>query len=221
MNIYQATAKGPLKIPGYIDPDDVTTIQVFWGAPVFQASHVYRLGDICRPTVDNGYQYEVTTPGKSAATEPTTWGQSTQTSGTAKFTASAFDQWVKPEESLSSSTWEVTEETALFQADKDYLVGDTCRPTVSNGYYYVCKTAGNVGPTEPGSWSLTEQTIGTAVFDAVLYVTIATPLNDNESTSINVTAVSKTLASFKLTNQVQKSTGDKLSRTFLYKVREQ
>lgn len=223
MEIFQATQKGPLKIPGYIDPDDVVTVKVFWGAPVFQANTVYLSGDICRPTEDNGYYYECTTNGKSAATEPTTWGQATQTSGTAVFTAVPYDLFVLPGESITASTWSVdgAVEAPTFQADADYAVGDICQPTTYVGYYYVCTTAGNVGPTEPGSWSTSEQTIGDAVFKAVAQVYIDTPTADTVSTTVDIATIPPDTVDFVLTNHVVKSNGEERDKSFKYKVREQ
>jgi hypothetical protein len=100
MQAYSATAKGPLKADSYIDKDDITAIQIFWGAPLFAANTVYRLGDIIRPTVDTGYYHECTKSGKSS-TEPT-WTQTKTTAGTAVFTAVSFDLWVLPEEALEA-----------------------------------------------------------------------------------------------------------------------
>lgn len=108
MQTYTATQKGPLKIPGFIDPDDITTIQVLWGAPVFVADTVYRYGDICRPSVDNGYYYQCVTNGVTGSTEPTSWVQSTQISGTAEFLAVPYDLQVLPDQAITASTWEVT-----------------------------------------------------------------------------------------------------------------
>jgi hypothetical protein len=119
METYQATQKGPLIVPGYIDPNDAVTVQVYWGAPVFQASTVYRLGDVCRPTTDNGYYYECTINGETTATEPTTWAQTTQTSGTAKFTAVAYDLFVLPSESISTSTWAASDSVTIITPTND------------------------------------------------------------------------------------------------------
>ena len=221
METFQATQKGPLAIPGYIDPNDIVTVKVYWGVPVFQADTVYRAGDVCRPTVDNGYYYECTTNGKSGATEPTTWAQTTQISGTVKFTAVAYDIFVLPDETVSTSTWAVTDKAEVFQIDTDYAVGDTCRPTVYSGYYYVCTTAGNTGPTEPGSWSTTEQTVGAAVFSAVAYVQIGSATRDTVSTTVDITSVPKGTTSFILTNHIVKSNGEERDKSFKYKVREQ
>ena len=221
MEIYEATAKGPLKIPGYIDADDVTIITVFWGAPVFETDKVYREGDICRPTTDNGYYYSTTKNGVSASTEPTTWSQTSQVSGTVTFEAVPYDLLVLPDETITSSEWIVVTGVDTFVADADYAVGDTVQPTTYVGYYYVCATAGNVGSTEPVSWSTTEETIGTAVFEAVPYVLAANPLNDNFTTSVEIDVLSTTITEFTLTNHIVKSNGEERDKSFKYKVREQ
>ena len=109
MNIYEVDQKGPLQLPGYIDPSDATLINVFWGAPLFTVSTVYREGDICRPSVDNGYYYECTTNGKSDATEPTVWSQTSQLAGTAKFKAVPYNLFVLPGETLTASVWTSTD----------------------------------------------------------------------------------------------------------------
>jgi len=103
MNVYSETTRGPLRLPGFIDANDVTTISFFWGAPVWAADTVYREGDICRPTVDNGYYYQCITPGRTSATEPASWSQTEQVSGTAVFEAHNYDLFVLPGETLQSS----------------------------------------------------------------------------------------------------------------------
>lgn len=219
-NDYQ---RGPLPIPGYIDPDAVEILKIYWGAPVFEVSTVYRLGDICRPTVDNGYYYECTTNGKSAATEPATWGQVTQVSGTAKFTAIPFDLFVLPGEAITSSSWSVLGniDAPVLLVNTDYAVGDLCRPTTYVGYYYVCTVAGNVGPTEPGTWSTSSQTIGDAVFTAMPQVLLGNPSSDNEATTIQVMMIPSDISSFTITNHVVKDNGEERDKSFKYKVREQ
>jgi hypothetical protein len=167
MNVYQATQKGPLKIPGYIDPDDTTIVRVYWGAPTFAANTVYRLGDICKPTTDNGYYYECTVPGKSA-TEPATWNQTKQVCGTAMFDAVPYDLWVKPGEQLSGAD--------LIQAS---------------------------------TWTATNS------------VTLSDEAYDSVSTSVVIQPLPADVVEFELTNQVRKSNGETLSRTFKYKVNEQ
>jgi hypothetical protein len=109
MQAYTATTKGPLKADGYIDKDDITAIRIFWGAPVFAANAVYRVGDILRPTVDTGYYHECTKSGKTS-TEPT-WTQTKTTAGTAVFTAVSYDLWVLPSETILASTWTATDVT--------------------------------------------------------------------------------------------------------------
>jgi hypothetical protein len=221
MEIFQATQKGPLKVPGYIDPNEVVTVKVYWGAPVFQTNTVYRAGDICRPTTDNGYYYECTTNGRSDATEPVEWSQETQVSGTVEFTAAPYDLFVLPGEIITSSTWAVSDKADVFVPNAEYAVGDTCRPTTYVGYYYECTIAGNVGPTEPVSWSTTEQVIGSATFAAVAYVDIADATADTVSTTINIASVPKEAVDFILTNHVVKSNGEERDRSFKYKVHEQ
>lgn len=104
MQIYSSTLKGPLKITGFMDPDDITKISVFWSAQVFSENTVYRLGDVLRPTLDNGYYYQCSINGKTANTEPL-WNQEETTSGTAVFTAVPWDLWILPNEYITNSTW--------------------------------------------------------------------------------------------------------------------
>lgn len=102
-----------------MDPSDVRTVTVFWGAPVFSANRVYLVGEICRPTTDNGYYYTCTVSGKAPATEPASWGQKTQVVGTATFVATSFDLFVRPTESLSTSSWTATTGVTLSNEVKD------------------------------------------------------------------------------------------------------
>lgn len=111
MQIYSPTLKGPLKVSGFIDPDDNTKISVYWGAPLFSANTVYRQGDICRPSMDNGYYYQCAINGVSAAQEPT-WNQEESTSGSVTYTAVPWNLWLLPDESLTASTW-VSSNTAI------------------------------------------------------------------------------------------------------------
>ena len=111
MQIYSPTLKGPLKVSGFIDPDDITTIHVYWNAPEWSPQTVYRLGDITRPTADNGYYYQCAINGVSGATEPV-WGQEETVSGTVTFTAVPWNLWLLPDESLTASTW-VSSNTAI------------------------------------------------------------------------------------------------------------
>ena len=129
MQIYQATQKGPLKISGFIDPDDTTQITVYWAPNTFVNSKVYYLGDICKPTVDNGYYYQCTTAGKSGATEPA-WTQDTTTSGTVEFTAIAWDLWLSHDQILTDSIWTTSENITLT----DSLVNDNSTNILINPF---------------------------------------------------------------------------------------
>lgn len=104
MQIYEATQKGSLKMPSVLDPSDVSLIRIYWGAPVFEAHQIYRVGMIVRPDVDNGYYYTCTTSGL-ADNAPPHWSQSTETTGTVVFAASSYDLWLLPTESITASTW--------------------------------------------------------------------------------------------------------------------
>lgn len=163
MQTYQSTQKGPLKMAGYIDPDDRTIVNVYWGAPIFLDSTIYRIGDVLAPTIDNGYYYQCTVNGRTGEVEPT-WDSDEITSGTATFTAVPWDLWLFPGEIITASIWTVSDSSI----------------TLSNEYATDTKTSvfiENFSPT--------------------------------------------TLLEFELTNQVTKTTGEKLSRTFKYKINQQ
>lgn len=106
MHIYSAVLKGPLKISGFIDPDDVTQVTVYWGVPDFSSDTVYRLGDVCKPSIDNGYYYQCTTNGRTDLIEPL-WNQEETLSGTAVFTAVPWDLWIDSNnnEIIYDSVW--------------------------------------------------------------------------------------------------------------------
>lgn len=105
MQIYSSTLKGPLKVSGYIDPDDVTKISIYWGSPLWSEQTVYRLGDICRPSNDNGYYYQCSINGVSGTTEPS-WSQEEETiSGTVTFVAVPWNLWLLPDEIIINSSW--------------------------------------------------------------------------------------------------------------------
>jgi hypothetical protein len=104
MQIYPPTLKGPLKISGFIDPDDVTTVKVYWNAPVFSTLTVYRSGDVTRPSNDNGYYYQCSINGISGSSEPL-WGPEETVSGSATFNAVPWNLWLLPNESIANSFW--------------------------------------------------------------------------------------------------------------------
>lgn len=111
MNKYGNDTQGPLAIPGYIDPDDVTIVQVIWGAPVWEASTIYDAGDVVRPTVANGYYYECQLTGMSGATEPV-WAKKV-TDNLTKFNAVAYNLFIRPGQSITASTWSATDSVTL------------------------------------------------------------------------------------------------------------
>lgn len=161
MQIYSSTLKGPLKVPGYIDPEDVTSVSIFWGCETFQTNKVYRIGDVMRPTTDNGYYYQCNTNGTSGLTNPT-WAQDEITTGDAIFTAVPWDLWLMPDQIITNSEWSSTAN-----------------------------------------------------------VTLSTDTYTNYSTSIIIESFDDTVTEFDITNQVTKSTGEKLSRTLKYKTNQQ
>jgi hypothetical protein len=125
MFIYTGDQKGSLLLDGFLDPDDVDPLIFWWGAPVFEADKVYRLGDLCRPTIDNGYYYVCSTNGRSGV-EPVTWGQASQQSGTATFEAVPWDLWLLPNETLQGDVIPASEITATD--------GVTLSNAAHNGY---------------------------------------------------------------------------------------
>ncbi len=163
MKIYSANQKGPLKVQGFLDPDDITNVIVFWGSPVWTANTVYRIGDIAKPSVDNGYYYQCAINGKSDSREPK-WEQSDDTvSGNATFTAVPWDLWLMPDEMITDSSWETNDNNVV----------------------------------------LSHKTV-----------------NDFK-TGVSVSCTSNTSIEFVLSNQVTKTNGEKLSRSFKYKFNQQ
>jgi len=107
MQIYKSNQKGPLKMDGYIDPNDVTVVRLNWGADPWLPNHVFRANDIVKPTVDNGYYYTVSTNGRSSTSEPT-WTQDETTDNTTVFVANPWDLWLMHSETLQTSEWVAT-----------------------------------------------------------------------------------------------------------------
>lgn len=136
MQIYSPTSKGPMKTSGFFDPDDKTKITVFWGAPTFSELTVYRMGDIVRPTIDNGYYYQCSVNGVTAATEPTAWGQEEITTGTATFIAVPWNLWILPGETITDSTWvandlSITLSDQFFNEYKTMIFVSDVSPTLT------------------------------------------------------------------------------------------
>jgi hypothetical protein len=118
MQIYSPSLKGPLKVSGFIDPDDITTIHVYWNAPEWSPQTVYRSGDITRPTSDNGYYYQCIINGVSGNTQPT-WSQDETQSGSVTFTAVPWNLWLLPEEYIIDSTWASSNNTITLVDTQD------------------------------------------------------------------------------------------------------
>lgn len=113
MNEYLNTTKGPLHMPGFIDPDDLTPFWVFWGANVFVPGTVYRVGDIVRPSVDSGFYYVCTASGVAGGVDPV-WGSAPLVSGTVEFEARSYDLFVLPGQSIASSVWSASDGVLLI-----------------------------------------------------------------------------------------------------------
>jgi len=112
MQTYSATLKGPLVTVGYIDPQDTTPIEVFWGAPVFVPNSIYLKDSIMRPAVANGYYYKCVTTGL-AGEAPSIWDIKRVTSGQAVFKAISYDLFISYDEIILSSAWEATQGVTL------------------------------------------------------------------------------------------------------------
>lgn len=106
-NIYLANQKGPYKLSGYHDKDDVT-LYGFDSRPAdWAATSVYYLDQgYALPTTSNGFYYIVTSPGISGSTEPTwpTVVDGTVADGTVEWKAVAFDL-MPMTETVTVSTW--------------------------------------------------------------------------------------------------------------------
>jgi hypothetical protein len=135
-----------LLLPGAADvsPVSVPLVGVDWTVQAESiAGSPVELGTIIKPTIPNGFSYEVTTSGTVDTAEPT-WPTTigvTVTSGTVVFTCHA-DQAGTPWSVVASSL----DSTALG-------LGATVRPTLPNGFVYEVTVAGMTS-TEP-VWPLT------------------------------------------------------------------
>ena len=110
MQIYPANQKNPLKVVGYVNPNDITQVAAFCGAPKFKSDCVYRQGDVTSPSKDNGYYYLCTINGISGSVEPK-WTEDPsdfQISGGVTFQPIPWDLWLIPPEKITSSVWTST-----------------------------------------------------------------------------------------------------------------
>lgn len=73
---YDTHGRGPIRVPGFFDPDEVRDISLIFTPRIWAANTVYSWRscedyDVVIPTVFKGLAYKVTNPGKTGATEPT------------------------------------------------------------------------------------------------------------------------------------------------------
>ena len=111
MQIYKATIAAPFQLQGFIDRNDIAPINVYYGAPLFTASTLYKVWDIVRPTTANGYYYRCVKAGLSS-TEPTAW-RSHNVTGLATFYAVNYNLFIEPAEVLTNSVWEASDGVTL------------------------------------------------------------------------------------------------------------
>lgn len=132
-----------------------------------------------------------------------------------------------------------------WESSKVYYNDEIVRPTVDNGYYYVCEKNGKSSITEP-DWDLLSSddsiTDGTIIWKPIEYnlwlatsevltnsiwttnnenILLSYPAFDNTTSSIMIESIPSNLSTFILTNQVTKSNGEKISKSFEYKVNQQ
>ena len=117
--IYSASAKGPYKVSGVIDPNSKRIIGIIYRPDVWTANTVYyKRGDddydIVLPTVFKGLYFKANNPGKSTAVEPTwpTTVGATVTEGGIVWEAVAYNLMV-PSETITVSTFVATDGVTL------------------------------------------------------------------------------------------------------------
>jgi len=123
----------------------------------------------------------------------------------------------------------------IWEASKEYLVGDLIVPTITNGFYYVCANPGVSGASEP----IFNKTIGSATVDvsikwkAIAYnlmlrygdvitasswnglgLTITNESFNTVSSICKVAIVDNTLTEFLLTNSTTVTRSDGKIETF-------
>jgi hypothetical protein len=167
------------------------TVYQYGGSSTWVANSVIAQGSATIPTVTNGFYYIATTGGTSSSVQPTwstTAGATVTDNGNAgtwaASTAYALGAYVKPSASNgmyykcttagtsagTAPTWSTTSGATIqdnggattWAATTAYTVGQTVIPATSNGYYYVCTTAGTTGGTAP-TWPTTS---GATISDA-------------------------------------------------------
>ena len=113
MLTYLASQRGALKMPDFVDANDVTTIQVIWAPPQYQLNTIYELGQVVAPVTPNGYFYSCSANGLTDAAILPTFANVQIGSGLALFDPLPWDWWLAPGETLSNSTWLDTDSLGL------------------------------------------------------------------------------------------------------------
>ena len=107
LNIYSADDKGPFKLEGFHDPDNLTTYPITYRPDAWVADTVYfEAEDIVIPTTFSGFYHKCTSAGTADSSEPT-WatvaGEET-VDNTVVWEAVAYNL-LKPGVNVSSSSW--------------------------------------------------------------------------------------------------------------------
>ena len=123
---------------------------------VWAATTVYALGKAVRPTVDNGYAYECTTPGTSGGSQPT-WPTNvgaTEADGTVVWTCRAYVEWTCADARTKNFTVTGVTDTRIFtdsartEANAEFDGGLVTWLTGNNaGYTMDCKKYTLTSPT--------------------------------------------------------------------------
>lgn len=164
MEVVRNSSAGTYRIKSWIVPCD----------PVWSASTAYTINDQVRPTVNNGYYYVAATNGTSDVVEPT---------------------WSKSDNVIDGTvTWVPIQIPPIWTASTTYAIGDQVRPTTNKGYYFMARTAGTSGTTEP-AWSISQ----TITDGTVTWVPMPMPVCDKYTNGtlgnvlVDYTATSATL----------------------------
>jgi hypothetical protein len=144
MEVVRNSTTGTYQIKSWIKTCDPTVAA--WGA-----STAYAINDQVKPTVSNGYYFIVKTAGISGSAEPV-WS-SPNPDGTISDGTVTWVRFQIPPAPLTFPTW---------SASTAYAIDTQVRPTVNKGYYYIARTVGTSGTTEPawrGSGTIADGTV--------------------------------------------------------------
>jgi prepilin-type N-terminal cleavage/methylation domain-containing protein len=109
----------------------------YYQYPKWRSLTDYSIGNRVLPINPNGRYYTCVSAGKSDMSEPNWSDTPNMPDGTVRWD-------VKP--------WSINPRAGMWKISTNYLVGDVVMPTIPNGHFYRCKTAGMSGATEPTSW---------------------------------------------------------------------